>query len=257
MIDLHCHVLPGVDDGAADLSAAVEMCRLAATDGCRTLVATPHQRHPSWANDDRPALESRFRELQAAAEGLVELRLGAEIRADSSLLAEVDELPGGALLRLAGSRYLLVELPPVEVGIEPETLVHELLVAGFRPILAHPELVHYLAGDLPRAGRLVAAGALLQVTAMSLTGDFGRLPRQASWELLRAGHVHFVASDCHSPDWRPPGLSRARRLVAETCGEEVAGRLTEDHPAAVVADRDLPEAAQTARYDPTMETGCD
>ncbi|HEV8238588.1 MAG TPA: CpsB/CapC family capsule biosynthesis tyrosine phosphatase [Thermoanaerobaculia bacterium] len=242
MIDLHCHILPGVDDGAANLADAVAMCRLAAADGCTVMVATPHQRHASFPLATREALQAAYEDLvgalaSAPAEERVEVRLevrmGAEVRVDSELLADL-ERPGAAALALAGSRYVLLEFPRAEVGPAPEEVVHELLVAGWRPVLAHPEVLPWL--EVPRLHALVDDGALLQVTAAAITGDFGRYPHQRAWELLDEGLVHFVASDSHSPTWRAPGLSPARELLAQRLGSAAARALVEDNPASVLAD---------------------
>src|SRR5262249_7803002 len=141
------------------------------------------------------------------------VHLGGEIHVDSELLDEVEKLPaGGGLLPLAGSRYLLIEFDVAGTEAEAIHLIHELTVAGWRPIVAHPGFVPWLAGDLARVARLVARGALTQVTAMSVPGDFGRRPQPDPWDLLDAGLVHFLASDAHNTRRRPPGLSRAHDL---------------------------------------------
>jgi len=255
VIDLHCHILPGVDDGAVNLADAVAMCRLAAADGCTVMVATPHQRHASFPLATREALQVAHEELVAAlardpfgeagdppAER-VEVRLGAEVRVDSELLADM-ERPGAEALALAGSRYVLLEFPRAEVGPAPEEIVHELLLGGWRPVLAHPEVLPWL--ELPRLGALVEGGALLQVTAAAITSDFGRYPHQKVWELLDEGLVHFVASDSHSPTWRAPGLAKARTLLTQRLGSATARALVEDNPASVLADVPL-QATAAAR----------
>ena len=260
MIDLHCHILPGIDDGAATLEEAVEMCRLAAADGCEAMVATPHQRRGVWWNADRAALAALRRRLEEALRESVgnvgpvpRLYSGGEIHVDSQLLPEVERLDHGnplggletgtGILPLAGSRYLLLELAGDEPPDAAEDLVHELAVAGWRPILAHPEFVPWMAADPEAVARLVGLGALAQVTAMSVTGDFGRRAQADAHRLIDAGLVHFVASDSHGPRRRPPGLARARQAIAARWGEEEARRLVEDHPRAVVEDRPLPDTA--------------
>lgn len=244
MIDLHCHVLPGVDDGPGSLAEAVAMCRMAADDGCEALVATPHQRRGEWWNSDREHLAALAEELQEAVGPGFQILLGGEIHVDGELLSEVEKLPeGGGILPLAGSRYLLVEFGWRGSPDESVHLVHELGVAGWRPVIAHPELIPWLAPDLELVALLVARGALTQVTAMSLTGDFGRRPHNDAVALVEAGLVHFVASDSHGVRRRPPGLRRAYRTIASRWGEEAARRLTTDNPRAVVEDRPLQEAA--------------
>lgn len=246
MIDLHCHILPGIDDGAKTLDEAIEMCRMAAAEGCRAMVATPHQRRGAWWNGDRESIAGLARELQAAVGSRLRIYLGGEVHADSDLLSEVERLPGGGIFTLAGSQYLLIELGAHGRGSEAINLVHELTVAGWRPILAHPELIHWLAEDFDLIGRLVSLGARVQITAMSVTGDFGRGPMESTHTLIEAGLAHFVASDCHDRQRRPPGLRRAYQTIAGRWGAEVAKRLVSDNPRAVVHNRPLPEMERQA-----------
>jgi protein-tyrosine phosphatase len=241
MIDIHCHILPGVDDGARDLREAAAMCRMAAADGCEAMVATPHQRRGEWWNDDRERLAVLARKLQETVGPGFKVLLGGEVHVDSQLLVEVEQLPeGGGILPLAGSRWLLLEFGLSGTGAEAIHLIHELAVAGWRPIVAHPEFIPWLEPDL--VARLVALGAATQVTAMSVTGDFGRRPQADALVLVEAGLVHFVASDSHGTARRPPGLSRAYRTLADRWGEDLARRLAVDNPRAVIEDRPLPEA---------------
>lgn len=244
MIDLHCHILPGVDDGAPSLEAALAMCRLAAAEGCEAMVATPHQRRDPWWNDDVEKLLELARELQeqtreALGDGFRVL-LGGEVHADREILAEIERLPQATILPLAGSRYLLLELDNWGSPDSAVHLIHETVVAGWRPILAHPELIPWL--DLDLLAHLVSLGATAQVTAMSVTGDFGRRPMQDSHRMIEAGLAHFVASDAHDIRRRPPGLRRACLMIASRWGDETAQRLSVDNPRAVLADRPLPPA---------------
>ncbi len=242
MIDLHCHILPGIDDGARSMEAAVAMCRLAIADGCTAMVATPHQRRGGWWNCDPEALAELRLTLQWAVGAELTIHSGGEVHVDSHLLAEVARMPESGILPLAGSRYLLVEFDAAGRAREAIELVHELAVAGWRPVLAHPEMVPWLADDPGLVARLVELGATTQVTAMSITGDFGRRPEADACRLLDAGLVHFVASDSHDLYRRPPGLRRAYRTIAGRWGEEVAQRLVADNPRAVVENQPLPVA---------------
>ena len=243
MIDLHTHVLPGIDDGASDLDQAVAICRAAAHDGCNVLVATPHQRHPAWWNSDEQHLDRLRRRLQAELGTHPRILLGAEVHADSQLLDAVLDATGPAPSRLAGTRYLLLELSRDGIGPDPEMLVHELSVAGIVPVLAHPEHIPWLRRDPQQIERLVDLGALLQVTASSVLGRHGRAVQSSAHDLLDQGLVHVLASDCHGLRSRPPGLARARDFVAEHWGSNVAEALTNHNPRAIVEDRQLSRAA--------------
>lgn len=239
MIDLHLHLLPGIDDGPQTIEQSAAMCRAAAADGCVALVATPHQRRDEWRTDDRAALERALALVAAACGGRPRLYLGGEVRVDSELVADLDRPGRSGIATLAGSRYLLLELEPRGLGPDPVELVAELTARGFQPVVAHPEMTPGLWRENGACERLAAAGALFQVTAMSVTGDFGRGPRERVWDLLEAGLVHFVASDAHRPDWRPPGLARAHAEIAARFGLAVAQRLTVENPLLVIEDRPL------------------
>ena len=239
MVDLHSHVLPGIDDGARNLEESQAMCAAAAADGCAVVVATPHQRTEAWPNEDRAALQSLHAELVAHVGAAPRVLLGAEIRVDSELLAEVSRLPAGELVPLAGTRSLLLELGP-RPDPDPVDLVHELVVAGWRPIFAHPELIPWLAGNFLLMHRMVAKGARFQITAMSVTGEFGRGPREACAEMIESGLTHFVASDTHDTHRRPPGLRQAYKAIADCWGEATARALMVDNPRAVLEDRPVP-----------------
>ncbi|HRC84099.1 MAG TPA: hypothetical protein PK413_00665 [Thermoanaerobaculia bacterium] len=218
MIDLHCHILPGIDDGARDFDEAVAMCRLAAQRGCEAMVATPHQFHAHWANDEPAVLERLLARLQERVGPQPRLYLGAEIRVYTGLLEELERWPASSALPLAGSRYLLVEFDRRGYGPEPRELIHELVVAGWQPIIAHPEHYPWLMENLDLVEELMARGALCQITGMSLAGGFGRNAQLACRELVDRGWVHFVASDAHGVSSRPPGLAEAYRLLEADAG---------------------------------------
>lgn len=240
MIDLHIHLLPGVDDGPDHLDEAVEMCRRAAEDGCTVLVATPHQRHDAWWNGDLAALERLRARLQDALGGEPRVLLGAEVRVGEGLLEDLDRGREGAVLPLAGSRHLLLEFSRLVPHPDPAGLIHELVIAGWRPLLAHVEEIRWLAHDLPMVERLVSRGAGVQVTGASILGHYGRSIQARADRLLDAGLVHVLASDAHDCVHRPPGLAGARAAVARRYGEDVAELLTEVNPGSVIADRAFP-----------------
>ncbi len=239
MIDLHCHILPGVDDGAVDLDTALAMCRLAAADGCTAMVATPHLRHELWHNGDREHLERLWRLVRDLAGDVIDVHLGGEIAVNSESGGEMSRLPEGGLLSLAGSRYLLLEFHHRAVGPDPEELIHELIVDGWHPVIAHPERIRWLAEDPRYLEVLLELGALAQVTAMSVINLAGRFAFESASRMLEAGMVHFVASDAHDTGYRPPGMSHAFRRVTETLGEPAARALFITNPRAVLENRPL------------------
>lgn len=236
MIDIHNHLLPGVDDGATTLEAAVAMCRQAFEEGCEALIATPHQFHAIWENADSTRLRTLLRQVQDALGERPRLHLGAEIRADEHLLTAPNETTPPRFTPLAESRYLLIELNHGGVGPDPESLIHELCVAGWQPILAHPELFSPLAYDSALWERLVSLGAQLQITAMSVTGDFGHRPQRTARQLLDRGLVQYVASDAHDLTNRPPGLAQARREIAQGWGDAAAQALTFENAGEILKD---------------------
>lgn len=235
MIDLHIHLLPGIDDGAGNWEESVAMCRMAVDDGCEALVATPHQRR-FWPNEDPQKLTGLLAELAERSDGVPTLYLGGEIHIDSELLDELahDDLAG--LCPLAGTHWLLLEFDQLPPALGPESIIHEVVLEGWKPIIAHPEFIPFLANDLDLLAQLVRLGARGQVTAMSVTGDFGRPAQELALSMIQRRLVHFIASDAHTPDWRPPGLAAARDEIDRRWGARVATRLTSENPHSVIED---------------------
>jgi protein-tyrosine phosphatase len=241
MIDLHTHVLPGVDDGAEDLEEASAMLRMAAEDGITDVVATPHA-DPTYSFMPELAQQA-LRELADATGGVPRLHAGCELHLTFDNVQDCLANPGK--YGIDGGKYVLVELPDfVAVGMVTQVL-DRLLVAGLVPILAHPERNPALAG-LPGVLReWTERGYLLQVTAGSLTGRFGKKAEAAANELLRAQRIHFVASDAHDTRHRPPVLSPAYEYVTKKAGSAYANLLFRENPSAVLRGTPLPEWTTT------------
>lgn len=243
MLDLHAHVLPGVDDGARDLAESIAMLKLAAADGTRTICATPHAHGPTY-DVARPVAEAALHALRRAAEaeGIpIALHLSAEVwyRTDLPELFRAGRLPSYASV---GRPHVLVELPPTHAPPEVAEVFFRLRLEGATPVLAHPERNPAFWGRAKDAIALREQGALLQVTASALTGAFRREARACAKALARAGAIDVLASDCHRADRRTPGLAQARRVLAKWAGAALAERATETLPEALLAGRPLPAA---------------
>jgi protein-tyrosine phosphatase len=244
LVDLHSHILPGVDDGAPDVETSIAMARTAAADGIRIMVATPHV---SFEYELDPMdVGRRVGELNLAlAKQEVPLAVlpGGEIA-----LTRLAALEPGALrmLSLGAGPYLLVETPYAGAAPFLEEVLFDLDLRGFRTILAHPERCAMFETDRDRLARLVERGVLCSVNAGSMAGQFGRRVRDFCVHLFRAGLVHNVASDAHDDDVRRAELSWGfERLQGELPGiAEQAAWFTEVAPSAIVSGGQLPAAPE-------------
>jgi protein-tyrosine phosphatase len=233
MIDLHCHILPGIDDGAADLGISLEMAEASVADGVSILACTPHIL-PGVYHNNGPEIKSAIRKLQNALdqEG-IPLRLVAG--ADNHIVPDfVAGLASGRLLTLADSRYVLVEPPHHTEPPRLEDFFFGLLVAGFVPILTHPERLGWVPSRYDFIQRLVQAGVWMQITSGSLTGAFGRTARYRAERMLDDGCVHILATDAHDCERRPPALSRGRDCAAHRVGALEAEHLVLTRPRGVI-----------------------
>jgi len=233
MVDLHCHVLPGLDDGSESLEQSLEFCRVALVDGVETLVATPHQKPGVYANPPE-AVHEKVVELRAALEESaipVEIVEGAEVYCTPDLLTRIREKQV-TTISTAG-RYLLLEVSYQQAPVRIEDTIFQLKLAGVTPILAHPERIAYFVSDLERLEKLVRLGCLTQVTGAALLGGFGEKAREYSCKIMERNLVHIISSDAHDTLYRPPVLSRARDAAAEVVGFERASQMVSDVPLAI------------------------
>jgi len=243
MIDLHSHVLPGIDDGAPSLDVSIAMLDAWAGMGFRTVAATPHLTgilQPDYATRVDEAFAAV--EPRAGERGIALVR-GYEVQLDPGTAAQ---MAAGAPITLAGSGLVLVDLPFTEWPMYADAALFAVQAAGYRVILAHPERYPGIQENPDKAGELVERGIALQVTTGSLGGAFGKAARRSAEDLLGRGLVHLVATDAHSAGHRmaavPAGLARLRELV----GDEGLRRLTAATPAAILAGHPLPAPVQAA-----------
>jgi protein-tyrosine phosphatase len=240
VIDLHCHILPGVDDGPSDMEASLRMADVAVEEGIETIVATPHVSFDYEI--DTATLAQGVGALNVAlARGEVKLLVlsGAEVAID-----KISSLPDGELagLAIAGGPYLLLESPYASGAAYVERAIFDVEVAGFRPILAHPERSRTFRDDPARLEQLLKSGALCAISAGSMAGRFGNAAQELTVRLFRDGLVDLVASDAHDDVHRPPRLRYAfDALDADLPGiAEQAEYYTRDVPKAIVGGRPLP-----------------
>jgi protein-tyrosine phosphatase len=251
VIDLHCHLLPGIDDGPGDVAATVALARAFVAEGITTVAATPHV-HPDFPNTGATIAAARAVATGALAAAGITLRVvrGAELD-----LLHVGELPADALagLQLGDSGTLLIECPFAPAAPFFAERVARVREAGFRVLLAHPERSPAFLREQGLLERLVAGGAMASLTATSLSGRFGRTARRYAEWALEAGLVHDVATDAHDTVRRPPIL----RAPLEASGHGWAATwLTEEAPAAILAGAPLPaRPARPRRRWPSLRRG--
>jgi protein-tyrosine phosphatase len=224
MIDLHSHILPGIDDGAPDMSTAFDMARMAVDDGIAVMACTPHMLPGVY---DADAVEVR-RRVAHLNERLIEndIDLSLVVGSDAHIRPDfVTALRDGRILTLNDSRYVLVEPPHSVMPRRLDDLFFEILMAGYVPILTHPERLTWLASNIKVIEGMVRSGVWLQITAGSLCGDFGRNAKYWAQWLLAQGLVHIIATDAHNVGSRPPRLAQARRLAEAEVGASEATKL--------------------------------
>jgi protein-tyrosine phosphatase len=243
MIDLHTHVVPGIDDGPRRLEQSLAMARAAASGGTRIMVATPHV---SWEYHNRAdGIKAAVVELNGALarDGVpLEVRPGAEV--DATYSAELDDLELRGL-RLGGGDALLVECPLTVAAAPLDAIVFRLQRRGYRTVLAHPERSPVMRAQPGRLEAMVRAGAISSITTGSLLGQFGREVRRFSYWMLEEGLVHNVASDAHDTVRRPPSLRDALMAAAALEAPGLAHHvewLAHDVPRAILDSAPLPPA---------------
>lgn len=238
-VDMHCHILPGVDDGPPDLAASLALARMLVHDGITDVIATPHQLGRWDGTNSAAAIRQAASELQARInDEAIPLAVhpGGEVRLDERLPAL---LGSDIVLTLADARkHLLVELPP-SLSLEPKMLVPFLQRAGMGIILAHAERYDQLASDPQSAEAWISQGVALQVNAMSLSGGSGEYAENAAWRWLERSWVSLLATDAHSTNSRRPMLSAAIDGIVERIGADAAHRVCIDNPLRVLEGREL------------------
>ncbi len=239
MIDLHCHILPGLDDGPQTMEESIRMCRIAYQDGIRTIVATPHTLNGVYQNG-RSTILTRVEELCSElrtqnSELPLKILPGSDVHLCETTLQQVDQ--GEAITIGDGGKYIMIEFPSQAIPYQAERVLFQLLGRGLIPIISHPERNLEIWKRPGRYYEIIKMGCLGQVTAMSLTGEFGPKVRQWAEKLLKSWLVHFIASDAHSGNGRPPILSAAVKAAAKIVGKKEAKKLVTEYPKAILEGR--------------------
>ncbi len=236
MVDIHCHILPAIDDGSKSWEMTAEMCRMAIADGVTHIVATPH------CNDeyvyDRGRFAEMMGELYELGRGRLTFSLGCDFHLSYDNIA--DGLQNPLRYTIEGSNYLLVEFSDYGIAPAIEQHLQEFLVLGIVPILTHPERNKILLRHPAMVPYFVQQGCLVQLTANALTGFWGPASQKMAESLLKQNAAHVIASDAHDPRRRSPILSKAREAVSKLMNSEVADALLQHNPAAIVAGLPLP-----------------
>jgi protein-tyrosine phosphatase len=238
MIDLHSHLLPGIDDGATDLQDALRLSRHAVSSGITHMVMTPHI-HPGRYENDIHSINAAHDQLRSALESnAVELHttVAAEVRVSVEMIAMISQSLIPFLGELDGYKIILLEFPHSHVLPGTDKLISLLLKQGIRPMIAHPERNKDVIRDLNKIRPFVDMGCLLQVTAGSVAGNFGEPARERAEQILSMGWAHVLASDAHN-DYRLPELNAGREAAAAIVGEEASWQLVRDNPWAIVGQR--------------------
>ncbi len=236
MIDIHCHILPGLDDGPESFEMSSAMAEMAIADGVTHIIATPHASadHAFIPN----LVQQRRDQLQEMLQGRLTLGTGCDFHLSFENLQEIRFDP--ERFTLNQKNYLLVEFADFSIPPSLDQALHELQLAGLNPIITHPERNPLIRSQPERLFRWLRQGCYVQLTAQSLSGRFGRAAQEVSEEWLDAGAVHFMASDAHNLTSRPLRLKEAFDQMAKTRGHEMAEALFVENPLAAFEGNPLP-----------------
>lgn len=236
MIDLHCHLLPGIDDGASSFEEALSLARMAVADGITHMVFTPHV-HPGRYENNAQTIQPVFEAFQQA---LIDNDIQLSVKPAGEVRLSVDILTMFAAGKLPylgewdGKKVMLLELPHSHVPPGADNLVKWLLDRNVLPMIAHPERNKGFHSDSRKLAPFIEMGCLFQLTAMSVTGEFGKPAEELSVKMLENGWATVIASDAHNASHRPPVLSNAVKVAAQLIGETEARRLVWGNPARII-----------------------
>ncbi|MBL4753647.1 MAG: hypothetical protein JKY52_08675 [Flavobacteriales bacterium] len=248
MIDIHSHILPGVDDGARSFDEAIQMLKMAVDDGVTTQVLTPHIHHGRFNNTldslVRPFVEFRSRVREAGMP--ITLQLSAELRLSTEIMPMIKNNQIPWLGDDNGIKTLLLEFPLKELPFGSENVVRWLLKKNIRPIIVHPERNRVFQKHPNKLQPFINLGCPIQITASSITGRFGKEPQKLAIKLLEEGKVDVLASDCHNLTSRPPNLNEGVQEAAKIVGEAAARKMVNEFPQQLIASHHIKNTTGSA-----------
>jgi protein-tyrosine phosphatase len=252
MIDIHHHLLPGLDDGSKTMENSVSMARIAVEDGITHVVCTPHANNKyAYSREGNEVLLAELRAQLAAQNIPLTLGLGCDFHLSYDNIE--DAKANTVRYSINGLGYLLVELPDYGLPRGLTEVFYELRLAGLTPILTHPERNQTLQTDMKRIEEWLRCGLLIQVTSSSVTGNMGKTAEKMAHQLLADRWVHFLATDAHNITSRPPRLSEARNIVAKKYGADYAEFLCVTNPCAAFEGTPLPQQEEPHLEDERAE----
>jgi len=243
MIDIHNHILPCLDDGSDSPEKSLRMAKIAVDDGIRVVVATPHTNNGVYQVSPEKIIEEVKLLNQLLQDKGVPLKIlpGADVHVDLNL---IEEIKAGRVMTVNNNqRYIMLELPDSGVPQHLSEFLWEIKLNGLTPVFTHPERNAAIQNDINILHGFIMQGAMSQITAMSLTGEFGKDARKCAVSLLKYNLAHVIATDAHSVRRRPPVLSRALKVAGEVVGDEYAIRMVTEIPDKIIkgAQVSLPE----------------
>lgn len=238
MVDIHCHILPETDDGSESLEESVSMCRSAAADGIKTIVATPHMFDGVHQTPDKDTINRKIEMVLEASDRCVDILPGGEVRYSYEIFQEAEN--PHTRIKLNGSSYMLLEFPFQAIPPNIEVTIFQILNAGITPVIAHPERNLKIQQHPRIIAELIERGAFAQIDAGSITKSFGQEPYLSAKKIIEAGLAHFIATDAHHNDRRRPVLSSAAAIAADWVGEDYARSMVEENPEALINDQVIP-----------------
>lgn len=235
MIDIHCHILPEVDDGARTLEDSLAMARKAVNEGIHTIIATPHHKNSQFENPKENILEKVIMLNEKLSQENIPLKVlpGQEPRINGTL---VEDYEAGEILTLAEGKYIFVELPTAHVPRYTERLLYDVQVKGLMPIIVHPERNQEIIKNPDLLYKLVKNGTMTQITAASICGKFGKNIRKFTEQLVDANLTHFIASDAHNITSRSFCFQEALDEIKTSYGSDMVYYFTENAELLILSD---------------------